>query len=63
MSKNGEDPTAPSHLAHLMCYQVKRTGPTTLGKRTGYHTHDQLGPEQLNLNSLSELCVPALKTR
>lgn len=58
--KNGEDPGAPSHLARLMCYKVKRTGSATFAKRTGVHTRDQFGPERLDLTTLSELCVPAV---
>lgn len=58
--KNGEEPGAPSHLARLMCYKVKRSGTATFDKRTGVHTRDQFGPERLDLKSLSELCVPAV---
>jgi hypothetical protein len=62
VDKNAEDPSAPSHLAHLLCYQVKQTGPSRFGKRTGVYVRDQFGPERIDLTALTELCVPALKT-
>jgi len=63
VDKNGEDPTAPTHTDHLMCYQVKqvKTDPKFL-KVVGVFVNNQFGPEQLDVKKPSELCVPAQKT-
>jgi hypothetical protein len=62
VDKQGEDPTAPAHTAHLMCYQVKqvKTEPQ-FQKVLGVFVNNQFGPEQLDVKKPSELCVPALK--
>ena len=63
VDKNGEDPTAPTHTDHLMCYQVKQVK-TDLKflKVAGVFVNNQFGPEQLDVKKPSELCVPAQKT-
>ena len=61
VNKNGEDPTAPSHLAHLMCYQVKQTSQPKFAKRIGVFVNNQFGPETLDVKTPTELCVPALR--
>jgi len=58
-SKNGEDPTAPSHPDHLLCYKTK-------GARivAGLHTiADQFGTRSVEVIRREELCVPASKNQ
>jgi cysteine-rich repeat protein len=61
VDKNGEDPTAPSHPEHLMCYQVKQVDPVPFVKLTGIFVNNQFGPETLDVKKPALLCVPALK--
>jgi hypothetical protein len=61
VDKNGEDPTAPSHVSHLMCYQVKQTDTVKFAKVTGLFVNNQFGPETLDAKKPALLCVPALK--
>ena len=63
VDKNGEDPGAPTHVDHLMCYQIKqvKTEPKFL-KHTPIFVNNQFGPETLDAKKPSKLCVPALKT-
>jgi hypothetical protein len=61
--KSGEDPTAPAHIAHLVCYKAKLTKfPTPQPKfvKTTVSTNNQFGPEVINATALDELCVPSL---
>jgi len=58
-NKNNEDPTAPAHPVHLLCYKSKSTA--------GFGTLDvtvsnQFGPDQLTLIHRRELCVPSSVT-
>jgi hypothetical protein len=63
VDKNGEDPTAPTHLNHLMCYQVTQVKTELkFQKVVGVFVNNQFGPEQLDVKKPSELCVPAQKT-
>src|SRR5262245_46149415 len=58
-NKNGEDPTAPQHPDHLICYKVK-------GARimAGEHTiADQFGTDSVEVIRREELCVPASKNQ
>jgi hypothetical protein len=57
-SKNNEDPSAPLHPDHLLCYKAKSA--TNLGDIT-VSIDNQFGPDQLRLIHRRELCVPALK--
>jgi concanavalin A-like lectin/glucanase superfamily protein len=62
--KNSEDPTAPTHIAHLVCYKAKLTKlPTPQPKfvKTGVSTTNQFGSEVINATALDELCVPSLR--
>jgi photosystem II stability/assembly factor-like uncharacterized protein len=61
VDKNGEDPSAPTHVSHLMCYQVKqvKTEPKFL-KVVGVFVNNQFGPETLDVKKPSALCVPAV---
>src|SRR5262249_55554347 len=59
-NKNGEDPTAPAHEGHLVCYKAKRargssnfqSGPVVSVNNTNF------GPAVLVARAVSELCVP-----
>jgi len=42
---------------HLMCYEIKNKL-----KTTNIRTHDQFGPETLDVKRIKELCVPSSKT-
>jgi hypothetical protein len=56
-NKDDEDPTAPSHPDHLMCYQTR-------GSPFGTSQHtiaNQFGPDEVTVIHRRELCVPALK--
>jgi cysteine-rich repeat protein len=57
-NKNGEDPTAPAHPDHLLCYKTKATIP--FGD-VDVSISNQFGPDQLRLIHRRELCVPSLK--
>jgi hypothetical protein len=56
-SKNGEDPTAPAHPNHLLCYKTK----TTPFGSVDITLQNQFGPDQRTIIHRRELCVPALK--
>jgi hypothetical protein len=55
-SKNGEDPTAPSHSEHLMCYQVHGPRPDV---QPAIFTNDQFGPDTYTFFGPRDLCVPS----
>ena len=57
--KNGEDPTAPAHVDHLMCYQVKQVDPVPFVKRVRIFVNNQFGPETLDVKKPALLCLPA----
>jgi hypothetical protein len=63
VNKNGEDPTAPQHVAHLACYQAKAKLPAggTLGASTVSVNNTNFGPAVLVAKEVAELCVPAFK--
>jgi hypothetical protein len=56
-NKSGEDPTAPSHPEHLLCYKTRTQRFT---RRTVFAT-DQFGSQALDLLRRIELCVPSAK--
>jgi hypothetical protein len=56
-NKNHEDPSAPSHLFHLLCYKTKNSAFGTVQT----YTNDQFGPAQPLLIHRRELCVPSTK--
>ncbi len=56
-NKRNEDPTAPNHPGHLLCYKTKNTAFGTLQT----FTNSQFGPAQPLLIHRRELCVPTLK--
>lgn len=55
--KNGEDPGAENHLAHLLCYRISRPF-TRVGR---VFVNNQFGPGLLYPLYRDELCVPSLK--
>jgi cysteine-rich repeat protein/parallel beta-helix repeat protein len=55
--KNGEDPGAENHLAHLLCYRISRPF-TRVGR---VFVNNQFGPGLLYPLNRDELCVPSLK--
>jgi len=57
-NKAGEDPTAPTHPEHLLCYKTRNSA--SFGRRTVFTT-DQFGSQPLDLLRRIELCVPSLK--
>lgn len=59
VNKNGEDASAPTHLSHLMCYQVKQTSLPKFVKLVGIFVNNQFGPETLDVKKPAQLCVPA----
>jgi hypothetical protein len=61
VDKNGEDPTAPTHVDHLMCYQVKQVDLVKFAKLTGVFVNNQFGSETLDVKKPAQLCLPALK--
>ena len=56
-NKRNEDPSAPSHLFHLLCYKTKNSAFGTVQT----YTNDQFGPGQPLLIHRRELCVPSTK--
>jgi hypothetical protein len=56
-NKQNEDPSAPQHLFHLLCYKTKNSA---FGMVQTY-TNDQFGPAQPLLIHRRELCVPSTK--
>ena len=58
--KNGEDPTAPTHEQHRLCYQVKQTDLVPFMKLSGAFVQDQFAAETLDVKKPALLCVPAL---
>ena len=60
VDENGEEPTAPADVTHLMCYQVRQTDEVKFAKVVGLFVNNQFGPEQVDARRPSALCVPAL---
>jgi hypothetical protein len=59
-NKDGEDPTAPSHPALLLCYKVKTSrGLPKFIAQPGLYIANQFGPSRVDALSIEELCVPA----
>jgi len=54
VDKNGEGVNNPDN--HLMCYEINN-----IFRKTNIHTHDQFGPETLDIKKVKELCVPSKK--
>jgi hypothetical protein len=58
VDKNGEDPTAPGHAGHLVCYRVALPMGVSF-PHTIVSTNNQIRPEVLEALKPVELCVPA----
>jgi cysteine-rich repeat protein len=61
-NKNGEDPDAPTHPEHLLCYKARRA-PGTDGfvKQPNLFIANQLqASSQVNAVRLSDICVPSI---
>jgi len=56
-NKRNEDPSAPQHPFHLLCYKTKNSA---FGMEQTF-TNDQFGPAQPLLIHRRELCVPSTK--
>jgi len=61
VDKQGEDPTAPSHIDHLVCYKIKRTDTVKFVPIVGVFVEDQFGSETLDVKRPASLCIPALE--
>ncbi|MGD9765701.1 MAG: LamG-like jellyroll fold domain-containing protein [Candidatus Binatia bacterium] len=75
--KRGEDPGAPGHAEHLLCYRaqlsprvIQSSGgeapPTVIPQAfespvAAIYTNDQFGPETMQMVDVDELCVPSRK--
>src|SRR5262249_2251606 len=60
-NKNGEDPTAPGHDGHLVCYKAKRASGSSSGGQAVSINNTNFGPAVLVTRAVTELCVPAVK--
>ncbi len=61
VDKEGEDPTAPTHIDHLFCYKAKQVDAVKFVKIVGVFVNDQFGSETLDVKKPTMLCVPALE--
>jgi cysteine-rich repeat protein len=57
VNKRGEDPAAPTHPGHLLCYRAKSSPHLA---RTELFINNQFGPLDLDLGAPRELCVPSV---
>jgi hypothetical protein len=57
-NKNGEDPSAPGHPSHLLCYKARNA--ISFAQRDAFLT-DQFRSDQVFLKRRVEFCVPSLK--
>jgi len=62
VDKNGEDPTAPNHSDHLLCYKAKQVDTVKFVKLVGVFVNNQFGSETLDVKKPALLCVPAITT-
>jgi hypothetical protein len=49
VDKNGEDPTAPNHSDHLLCYKAKQVDAVKFVKLVGVFVNNQFGSETLDV--------------
>jgi len=61
VNKNGEDPTAPQHVGHLVCYQAKPPKGSRFTARTVSVNNTNFGAAVLVARAVREFCVPAFK--
>jgi hypothetical protein len=60
VNKEGEDPSAPNHIDHLMCYKIKQVDAVKFAKIPGVFVNNQFGSETLDVKKPALLCLPAL---
>jgi cysteine-rich repeat protein len=60
-NKNGEDPTAPGHDGHLVCFRARRVHGSSSPGQVVSINNTNFGPAVVIAQEASELCVPALK--
>lgn len=60
VDKDGEDPTAPGHDGHLVCYRLRLPAGAPFAPTT-VSTNNQIRPEVVDALKPVELCLPALK--
>jgi hypothetical protein len=64
VNKSGEDPSAPTHPGHLLCYktQVSKFSGLKFGPPIKpIYVNNQFGADALSATGLSEFCVPSAK--
>jgi uncharacterized delta-60 repeat protein len=61
VNKQDEDPTAPTHIVHLACYQAKLSGGAVFNRTYVSTNNTNFGANVLKVTKTGELCVPALK--
>lgn len=61
VNENGEDPTAPQHPGHLVCYRAKLPAKTKFTAQAVSVNNTDFGPAVLVAKAVLELCVPALE--
>ena len=59
VDKNGEDPSAPTHVGHLVCYQTRMSPPATFTRTNASTNNLNFGAQVLTVKRAGELCVPA----
>lgn len=60
VDEQGQDPSAPSHVDHLVCYSVKQTGGAKFAKITHVFVNNDFDSETLDLKKPSSLCLPTI---
>jgi hypothetical protein len=62
VDKQGEDPDAPTHPGHLLCYQSKLSkGEAKFTATQVAINNTNFGPSVVDAKKIAELCVPACK--
>jgi hypothetical protein len=61
VNKDGEDPTAPQHPGHLVCYRAKLPKGVKFPATTVSVNNTNFGPAVLVAKAVAELCLPAFK--
>lgn len=57
--KNGEDPTAPDHPSHLLCYKARNA--VRFAKRDAFLTDQFRAGDAVLIKKRMEFCVPSLR--
>lgn len=62
VNKDDEDPTAPQHVGHVVCYKAKLPAKTKVTAQTVSVNNTNFGPAVLDTKkAVPEVCVPAFK--